>query len=136
MKITVEDSEELRQAILQGLRAFNQSVVGPFESKPVRVAVRDDNGEFIGGASGSAYLEWLGIDLVWLREDARGQGLGSQVLRAMEEEGKRLGAKNVMLDTFEFQAEGFYKKQGYVEYGRIYDFVNGYDRIFLQKRGI
>ncbi len=137
MKITVEnDSEELRQALQDGLRGFNRSVVGHYDFVPVRVAVRDDAGEIVGGSSGGAFLDWLSIDIVWVREDARRNGFGRQILHAMEEEGRRQGAKNVMLDTFEFQAEEFYKKEGYVEYGRIPDFVAGYDRIYLQKRGL
>ena len=44
------------------------------------------------------------------------------------------GCVGARLDTFEFQAPGFYEKLGYTRFGRIDDHPRGYSRFFMQKR--
>ena len=41
------------------------------------------------------------------------------LLRRVEEEGRRQGARRVLLNTFSFQAPGFYEKQGYRCFGAL-----------------
>ena len=48
-----------------------------------------------------------------------GTGLGAALLRRVEEEGRRQGARRVLLNTFSFQAPGFYEKQGYRCFGAL-----------------
>jgi hypothetical protein len=43
------------------------------------------------------------------------------------------GARSVMLDTFDWQVEGFYLRRGYREFGRLDDFPVGHSRVFLRK---
>ena len=38
-----------------------------------------------------------------------------------------------MLDTFDWQVEGFYLRRGYREFGRLDDFPVGHSRVFLRK---
>jgi hypothetical protein len=42
--------------------------------------------------------------------------------------------KNVFLDTFSFQAPGFYQKLGYRVFGELVDFPPGHTRQYLTKR--
>ena len=51
-----------------------------------------------------------------------------------EAEARRLGLRGMWLDTFTFQAPGFYAKCGFVEFGRIADPPPGHDRVFFLKR--
>jgi hypothetical protein len=44
-----------------------------------------------------------------------------------------LGAADVSLDSFTFQAPDFYRKLGYREFGRLAGFPAGHDRVFLTK---
>lgn len=52
----------------------------------------------------------------------------------MEEEAKRKGAEISILDTFDFQAEGFYLKHGYQTIGEIMDFPKGHRRTYFSKK--
>ena len=48
-------------------------------------------------------------------EKLRGQGIGSKIMSAAETEAKKRGCKYAFVDTFSFQAPGFYTKLGYQE---------------------
>jgi ribosomal protein S18 acetylase RimI-like enzyme len=43
------------------------------------------------------------------------------------------GCRRVFLDTFSFQAPGFYQKLGYQVYGRAEDWPDGHAHLFLRK---
>ena len=44
-----------------------------------------------------------------------------------------LGAHSATLNTFEWQAQGFYVKQGYEEFGRIDNYIKGFALVHLKK---
>jgi hypothetical protein len=45
----------------------------------------------------------------------------------------RRGCVGVWLDTFSFQARGFYEKLGYRVFGEVADYPPGHTRHFLKK---
>jgi len=45
----------------------------------------------------------------------RSRGIGSELLRRAEEEAVSRGCDRVFLNTFDFQAPGFYRRHGYEE---------------------
>lgn len=49
----------------------------------------------------------------------RGQGLGRQVVLALEQKARQLGARSLDLSA-QCHAQGFYEKLGYAAYGEIY----------------
>lgn len=53
--------------------------------------------------------------MTWVREDARGTGLGERLLTDFEAEARSRGCTHVFVTSFTFQAPGFYEKQGYRE---------------------
>lgn len=65
---------------------------------------------------------------------ARGRGLGRRLMRDAEAEARRRGLSGIWLDTWTFQAPGFYARLGFAECGRIRDYPPGHDRIFYVKR--
>jgi N-acetylglutamate synthase-like GNAT family acetyltransferase len=53
----------------------------------------------------------------------------------VEQQAKKLGVTDIYLDTYTFQAPGFYAKLGFEEVGRYTGFpTRGVDKIFLQKK--
>ncbi|KAI3490378.1 hypothetical protein L1887_45203 [Cichorium endivia] len=108
--VTAQEKEEL----LVGLRAFNGQFIDLANfSGDIGVYVRDDKGTMLGGLIGVRKGDWLNIDFLWVSEAVRGTGVGSQLIKAAEEEARRKGCKHALVDTASFQARPFYEKQGY-----------------------
>ncbi|RTQ36749.1 GNAT family N-acetyltransferase [Variovorax gossypii] len=137
MNITISPAteEELRSGELgRKLRHYNYGFVGEYpEQKYIRLNAKDENGRLLGGLRGFVFLYWLNIEVLFVEEDTRGTGLGSRLLAKAERQAIALGATNAKLDTFEWQARGFYLKQGYEEYARIDDYAPGFYLALMKK---
>jgi GNAT superfamily N-acetyltransferase len=73
------------------------------------------------------------VELLFVPESLRRGGLGRRLMRDAEEEAIRRGCRGAWLDTFSFQARGFYERLGYAAFGLIEDYPPGHSRIFLKK---
>ena len=75
----------------------------------------------------------LHVDLLFLPESLRRNGIGRQLMKDAEREAIRRGCRGAWLDTYSFQARGFYERLGYKIFGTIDDYPPGHSRIFLKK---
>lgn len=92
------------------------------------------DGEIIAGILSKMYC-WncLYIDVLWVKEEYRNQGLGSNLLKEIEGIAKEKGCHLIHLDTFDFQAKDFYLKYGYEIFGVLDQCPEGHKRYFLKK---
>ncbi|MGC2619782.1 MAG: GNAT family N-acetyltransferase, partial [Acidobacteriaceae bacterium] len=98
------------------------------------ISVSDhDSGEVIGGLWGSTSYGYLHIDMLIVPESLRGTGLGSRMMQQAEDEALRRGCHGSYLETFDFQARGFYERLGYKVFGQLEDTPPGHTRYFLKK---
>ena len=74
------------------------------------------------------------IQYLFVPEDLRGQGVGTELMQRAEDWGRSQGLTGIWIDTFEFQARGFYEKLGFTVFGTLEDHPVGSRRYFLQKR--
>ncbi len=133
LSIESQPKREDTDVIFNGLREYNRIHVGEIVFQPLAVFLRDENDQIAGGLTGGSWWGWLHIELLWLRDDCRGQGWGSALMAAAEDEAIQRGCKHVMVDTHDFQAPEFYVKLGYQPYAVLKDFPPGHERIFYQK---
>jgi GNAT superfamily N-acetyltransferase len=129
-----EDVRAIREAIYQ----YNRSKAGDQHYQALTILVHDRRGRLVGGLLGATFWRWLTVDVLWVADGLRGQGHGRRLLLAAEREARRRGCKHACLDTFSFQARGFYEKLGYAPFGVLDDFPGGHKRYFLTKtfRGV
>jgi GNAT superfamily N-acetyltransferase len=133
--VTDMPGAEAEAVIRDGLSAYNFEKAGYRDQRPLAVLVSDPaTGEIVGGLYGGTSYGLLRIDRFFLPETLRKQGLGSQVLRAAEEEGKRRGCSRALLSTLSFQAPGFYERQGWQVLARIDCDPPGHTRFMMTKR--
>lgn len=125
--------EPLLRTIGEGLRAHNVSAGGaPTKPDMFVITLRDETGALIGGMTCDLYLGGLFIEWAWLETAHRGAGHGRALLQAAEAEGRRRGARMAHLDTFTFQARGFYERCGYRIFGTL-DYPDGVRRFYMSK---
>ena len=137
MKITACTRDEARQ-IVDGINQYNLNQVPAVLQEnwtPIDYVLKNKENQVIGGIlAGIGYWAGLEIKILWVHEDYRQQGLGTKLLQKAEQEAITQGATLSSLDTFDFQAEQFYLKNGYQEFGRLANFPEGHQRIYLSKK--
>lgn len=121
------------QMIQAGVIDYNQPFLG--SKNPFCVFLKGKNDEILGGASGYVWHmhNMLFLDFVYIDKSLRGQGCGTRMMKEVEAEARRLGCTSIVLDTFSFQAEGFYSKLGFTRIGVIEKQIADYDRIYMRK---
>jgi ribosomal protein S18 acetylase RimI-like enzyme len=132
--IYIEKPEEGAWGVIgRGVGAYNKVQAGDNQFQRLCYVLQDKNDEILGGVLCEVYWEWLYIDLLWVKEELRGNGYGRQLMETVEKKAKESGAKNAYLDTFSFQAPEFYEKLGYQVFGELKDFPPGQDRFYMRK---
>lgn len=95
------------------------------DEQPVQLYAVADDGELAGGLVGYAWGRWLHVDLLWVDERHRGEGLGSRLMTQAEETAVALGCEHSRVETWGFQAPDFYQKLGYVTVGVVENYPPG-----------
>lgn len=123
----------MRDAIVGPLVAFNAERTGRSDFKPLAVSIADTEGRVIGGLWGRTTYDWLFVELLFVPEGLRGRGVGADLMGRAEREAVSRGCHSAWLDTFEFQARGFYERLGYRCFGELADYPPGFSRYFMTK---
>ena len=116
------------------LNDYNAGHVGRAMHVPLWLFARDAAGKVQGGVRGQTYWSWCSIDVLTVAEPYRRQGIGSRLLAQAETIARERGCVGIRLDTVSFRAPAFYRRHGYVEFGRIDDYPPGHTRFWLMKR--
>jgi len=125
--------EKQNSVVSEGIRRYNEPFAG---GQPQRfsIYVKNESHEVIAGATAYSFPTSVYIDVLWVDKSYRGQGLGAMLLNQVEAEALKRNIYESTLDTFSFQAEEFYLKQGYKHIGTIKNYLNGHDRIYFRKK--
>lgn len=134
VEVVASPGEAEREAILRILVAHNDAAVGPTERQQVAIVVRDDAGSITGGLWGKIGYRWLFVEFLAVSPELKGRGIGRDLMLQAEALARDAGCIGIWLDTFSFQARGFYEKLGFGHFGTIDDFPPGHARFFLSKR--
>lgn len=132
--------DELTERLVAHNREASEAVrlrfePGNLKSRPVHAFAIDDGGALLGGCVGSTedVWHWLTIDTMWVDPRHRGQGLGTELLETVENQARDRGCRWAKLNTWEFQAPGFYAAVGYHVYGREEDYPPGHTNHLMRK---
>jgi GNAT superfamily N-acetyltransferase len=121
----------------RGLHEFNLACLGKatiHRYHKVAVFARDKDGTMIGGIYGELLWDWLHIDTLWVHEAHRGQGIATRLLAQIEEAAASKGFCGSHLETTDFQALGFYLKNGYEIFGELEGKPAGSTWYYIKKR--
>lgn len=120
-------------AIYKALDASATPLIGPAVLRWLVIPMHDDAGTVIGGFWGTTQFEWLHVQLLFVPETLRGRGLGSAMMALAEREARSRGCRNARVETYSFQAAGFYEKLGFTQFAKLEELPPGYSSILLCK---
>ena len=122
-----------REAIDQGLGAYNAPFLADPRYSYFGMFVRDEADTIRAGLIGNCYAGWLFINLLWIEAGLRRGGIGTGLIAAAEQHAIEFGCHSAWVDTFSFQGPEFYPRLGYREFARL-DYPPGHERIFFRKQ--
>jgi GNAT superfamily N-acetyltransferase len=123
-----------REAILSGIKAHNDTLLGPTDRKDIYIPISAEDGAVDGGLVGYTGRGWLYVELLLVPERLRGQGMAGKLLALAEEEARARGCVGAYIDTINPVACRAYERAGYRVFGRIENFTKGLDICWMIKR--
>lgn len=134
-KISIDftENEIVATTLYENLKKFNESIIGPYKTKPFFIYVTNDKNEIIGGIKGDFFGELCRVYTVWIHENNRQKGLGTELFKNIDVIAKKNKCKIIQLDTAEFQAKEFYEKLGFSVVATLPSNFMGYTSYILRK---
>ncbi len=96
--------------------------------------IKNVKSDLLGGIQ--AYrVNWgiLHIELLYVYDNYRGQGIASMLLEHVEKIARDHHCYLSHLETFDFQAKDFYLKHGYLIFGILENAPKGHSRYYMKK---
>jgi GrpB-like predicted nucleotidyltransferase (UPF0157 family)/ribosomal protein S18 acetylase RimI-like enzyme len=104
------------------------------EGWELAVFIHGADRELLGGISGWIWGQCLEIDYLWVHAGLRGRGYGRKLVHTLEREARAQGCQSALVDTYTFQAPGFYRKLGYQVLGTVSGYPRAIQKVFLSKK--
>ncbi|ABV87594.1 GNAT family N-acetyltransferase [Shewanella pealeana] len=137
IEVTTSPNKKDLETISKGIQSYNQKYISDdvvFEPDTKFAAfAKDENGKVVGGIRAVAFWNYCILELLWLSDETRGQGVGSKLMDAAENFAKEKGFGYMRTETLSFQAKPFYEKRGYKVFGELPDYPKGHVTYCLVK---
>ncbi len=91
-----------------------------------------EGGRVLAAGRGVTNMGLVEIRGLWVEPELRCRGIGRRLLAALEAEAVRHGCTRAALDSYSWQAPGFYERLGYSRFGTL-DYPNGTRRHWFVK---
>ena len=125
----------LRARLNARLTEFNRRRVGRSGAGTFAAVIADPaSGRELAGLWAERYWGWMYVDQLWVDGRHRGRGFGRRLMATVEAEARARDCHGLWLDTWSWQAQGFYEKLGFTVFGTLEDFPPPHRRLFLRKR--
>lgn len=124
-----------RDRILALLDADNLAKTGRVDGSDFAVLIRDPiTDEVQGGLWGVDDFGWAFIVYLFVPSSLRGRNVGTRLIEEAERIARGRGMNGMWVNTFDFQAAGFYERLGFARFGLLEKGADAAGQIFLKKR--
>lgn len=119
--------------ISAGVTAYGRALAFGGNAQDISCGLHDEDGRLIAGATGRTEFRRLFINYLWVDEDLRGQGIGSDVLRRLEAQALKRGCVDALIETLSDRHAELYERLGYAMMAHVHDYIPGFTRYILIK---
>ena len=120
-------NDEDAEVIENGINTYSEAYEPEYETVWFNKKLVDKDGRFVAGIIANADKGVHGfVDALYVEEPLRYQGLGTSLLREVEEFAKENGASMILTNAGDWNV-GFFKKSGYLLRGELKDVPKGHD---------
>jgi ribosomal protein S18 acetylase RimI-like enzyme len=112
-RIYDELPSEAAAVVDAGLDAANHLAAPLDQVRRLAVFAQSPSGQVVGGAIGRTWGSCCELQQLWVQEDLRRQGVGTQLVRQFEQRAIERGCRTIYLETYSFQSPLFYQSLGY-----------------------
>lgn len=128
-RVPEADEAELSKALI----AHNVEMLGASHRQPLYIPLKNAQGVVEGGLVAATARGWLHVDILFVPDALRGQGLAAKLLLAAEDEARKRGCKGALIDTANPVARRIYARQGYDICGTLEDYGDGHSITWMKK---
>lgn len=115
----------------RGLDDHNQAAAPLADVRPLSLALHDRDGHLCGAALARTWGLQCELQQLWVDPAWRGRGLGRVIVQAVHDRARARGCRQAYLETWSFQAPGFYACLGYREALRLEGYGPGIVKLVL-----
>ncbi|MDD3192587.1 MAG: GNAT family N-acetyltransferase [Oscillospiraceae bacterium] len=130
MEPIVRRGQDAVEIIHQKLQLYNSRFLTDFSELCFCIEAQD---QILAGICATRELDCVTVDYLFVEESYRGCGYGSRLLARIEQAARAEGARRILLNTFSFQAPGFYQKHGYRLLAKLEPALGTYGQYFFWK---
>jgi GNAT superfamily N-acetyltransferase len=123
-----------RDRLFRLLGEDNTRRTGRPDRQGFAVLLRDDGDEVIGGLWGVDDFGWAYIALLYVPPALQGRGIGALLMAEAEAIARERSMAGIWVNTYDFQAPGFYRKLGYSTFATLEAAGEAAGQVFLRKR--
>jgi len=117
-----------------GLHAYNVAAADLDAVHRLGCFARDNDGRVVGGLRARIWGAAVEVQQLWVGEAQRRRGVAARLMQLLEDAVRARGATMIYLDTFSFQARGFYERCGYGVVATLEGFPGGIAKYLMVKR--
>ena len=127
-------TESEQAALARGFADHSREANGPeYRKENFKWLAIDEQDDLKAVLTADILWDWIYVDELWVHEELRGQGIGTQLMSLAEEFAVAEELEGIWLWTQSWQAEGFYAALGYEEFARFENCPKGHTRIGFRK---
>ena len=116
------------------LHAFSVAATGIVDGEFFGIFLRGTDGAVIGGADGWTWGGTCYVRHLFVPASMRQRGHGTRLMARIEDAARARRCEQIVLETHDFQAPGFYQKLGFKIAATIDDYPRGHQRFTFVKQ--
>ena len=132
--IRTGDAPDVDEFLAERIYEYNAAATGYHDGESYSAVRRDQAGGIVAGVSGFTWGGCCYVSYLWVAAALRGEGIGGELLRAVERHARAKRCRLMLLSSHDFQAPTFYARFGFEPVARIEDYPARHADVVLVKR--